>query len=390
MRRDSRQESFSSSSSRSSNRRRLKWYHEVPILGSVLRTMKDILGLDDSMRYRFREGYQRIESSHRRHHRKTSSRPGDEYYFYRRGRRGSRSSQARPQPQPQPQQYDGTHKCTRVYYSPGLKPRRESGWGNNIYRDRDRDRDHPAASTWQDESFLEHKHKHKHKHQHQHPTRSSSTSSYTRPRHPNIIERSPGASAGADTGTETGTRRRRVSFADPLETSPHPLRQKRPSIDDHTGSRKRSPRETREGGRLYVRESTTDIDINIRAPRPRSPVTERTPLRSGQRIAIPDSPPRRGSLGSYDYYYDNYTYDGYSDSHEDVQYIPRRESRPYSYSSDVDVEIVERSPKLGHPRISDSERREYLNARSRRIIDEANSRRSSLHKRRDEFEVRRS
>jgi hypothetical protein len=85
-----------------------------------------------------------------------------------------------------------------------------------------------------------------------------------------------------------------------------------------------------------------------------------------------------------------------------VQYIPSRESRPYSYP-DIDIEIVDRSPK--RPRSSERRERWYssmnrppdiidaanqeLDARSRRMLDEACYRRSALRGRRNEFEVRR-
>jgi hypothetical protein len=361
--------SSSRSSSRTSIRairRRSKWYHEVPVLGTFVRTMKDILGFEDSLRYR--ERYQHIESSHRRRRRKRSSPPDDEYYFYRRPRRNSGPFQENPQPQ---HQYEGTRKRNRIYHSPGLKPQRGSRWGD-IYRDRDRGRDHP---TWKDEPLLER------------PSRSASTSSYTRTRHPKIIERTPNTTAEA-----CSAQRRRVSFTDPLETPPRPLRQKRSSIDDQTGSRKRNSHET--PGRFYREDTSIDTSIRIqeREPRPRSPVLERTPLRSGRRIST--SPPRRGSPGSYENHGCDYG--------ADVQYIPSRESRPYSYP-DIDIEIVDRSPK--RPRSSERRERWYssmnrppdiidaanqeLDARSRRMLDEACYRRSALRGRRNEFEVRR-
>lgn len=404
-----RRESFSSSCS---SRRRPKWYNEVPILGSVVRTMKDILGLDDSMRYRYRE-YQHIGSSRRRR-RKRSSTPDDEYHIYRRRRNSSsRTRPPPPPPQPQPQQrryYDEERQYHRVYYSPGLKPQHESGWGG-MCRDRDRDRYHDHdhdrnrdRDPFRD-PFLER------------PFRSSSASSYTRSRHPDIIEISPGtrASTGteSDTESEPRVRRCRVSFADPLETPPRS--QKCPSIDDQTGSRKRNPHDIRERGRFYSERSTSTststTGICIREPRPRSPVIERRPLRSGHRfsipIPIPAPPRRRGSPVSdecYDYNYDNDKYKyNYVDIHEDVE-IPyrERERRPYPYSSDV--EIIERSPT--RPR-SERRGRQYsgmdmdrppdiesrikeIDARSRRVLDEAKWRKSSLRGRRDEFEVRRS
>lgn len=332
---ESRRGSYSSHSSINSSRPR--WYHEVPVLGSFLRTMKDIFGL-----HGYSERYQEIETGRRRRSRQ-SSRPSnthtrtnleDEYYFRRPSAKLQKHHSKRR-----------TQECRSPRYSSrSNNPVRCS----NAYRNND-----PLVYQYQ--------YQNPHQYQTEHPSRSSSTSSYTRSR-PQIIDRSP----------ETQPRKRKVSFTDPLETLIPPTNeykptrpQKRPSIDDHqTGSRKRVP-----------------LEIHTRSPRPRSPVIERIPPRRGKRI-----PPI-------------HVHELEAES-PDIQYIPARENR-HSTSYTENIEIIDRGPGLGPsthsthvnfsrgyrrtPSIVDTGRYD-LDKRSWRVLNESSYRRPSHHR---EFEVRR-
>lgn len=317
--------SYSSSNSRS------RWYSEVPVLGSFLRTMKGIFGF-----HGYSERYHEIETGKRRRSRQ-SSRPSnthfEEEYYLR------RPSQAKLQK-------NHNRRRTQDYHSPG--PNNPLRWPNTYH----------IKSPFP----------------YQYPSRSSSTSSYIRPR-PQIIDRPP---------TNHQPRKRKVSFTDPLETPIPPTReytirtisprpQKRPSIDDQNGSRKRVPLEiltSHSNPSSYQRKPT-------RSPRPHSPVIERIPSRRGKRI----SPMQHF----------------HESESPDIQYIPARENR-HSTNYTENIEIIDRGP-LSSPTYfkpvnfsrpgyktrtrtpSNVESGRYdLDARSWRVLNESTHRRPSHHR----------
>lgn len=319
---------------RSRSRPRESWYHEVPILGSVLRTMKDILGLYDydydygygydytSTGYDSRRSgkYHRYQYRNIENPRRRSYQPIDEECY--RGRRNS-TTQTR---------YGG-NRCSRRYPSPSPT-------------DRSGDRNEHKRYSYSHSNGRSHNRNHK-----MHPRepiteyiypsaypsvrrRSSSISSYTRSR-PQIVTRSPAPPPPPSTTPS----KRKVKFASPLPSAFKSF--KRASIDDQTGSRKR-------GSSSSNPNSNTST---VRTPRPRSPVQERKPLRPGRRVSFSTGPSIiRSRSNGYEYEYGHRYGYGYGYEYPKTPIPPRSSStstpthastRYYASRPDPSISIVD-------------------------------------------------